>query len=237
MKIYLLAIFLLYCLCPIKAQPEVKLTEQMRPFSKGSFNALVMELPGKLEALQTVKKEWTSYIKKYKGKVSFNKKNNECLSDDAKIKAMSENTVDIYCKIVPKDADHFEVVVWFNLGIIYLSSKEYSEGMAAAELIMKDFSKIVFVNLYKEKLKAAEKVLDELKNELNKSEKEAQNFENDIKDFESDISKIQKKITKTKESLNANKEKQTKQKSEINSQEKTVETSKRELDAAKQKRK
>ncbi len=237
MKIYLIAIFLMYSLCSIKAQPEAKISEEVRPFSKGSFNALVMELPGKLEALQTVKKEWASYIKKYKGKVSYNKKTNEHICDDAKIKAMSENTVDIYCKIVPKDADHFEVIVWFNLGVVYLSSKEYSEGIAAAELIMKDFSKIVYVNLYIEKLKAEEKVLDKLKEELNKSQKEAQNFENDIRDFEAEISKIQKKITETKESLGANKEKQSKQKTEINGQEKTVGATKKELEAAKQKRK
>jgi hypothetical protein len=66
MKIFLIAIFLMYSLCSIKAQQEAKISEQVRPFSKGSFNALVMELPGKLEALQTVKKEWASYIKKYK---------------------------------------------------------------------------------------------------------------------------------------------------------------------------
>jgi len=236
MKVYFLAVFFL-SIVSLSAQPEVKISEQVRPFSKGTFNALVMELPGKLEAIQNVKKEWSNYIKKYKGKVSFNKKTNEYISDDATIKTMSDNTVDIYCKIIPKDADHFEVVVWFNLGIVYLSSKEYSQGMAAAELIMKDFTKIVYIDLYKEKLKAAEKVLEKLESEFKQSQKEAENFEDDIRNFEAEISKIQKKIASTKESLAANKEKQAKQKSEINSQEKIVEAGKRDLEAAKKKRK
>jgi len=237
MKIYLFSFFLLFSFVSIQAQPEAKISEQLRPFSKGSFNALVMELPGKLEALEMVKKEWSNYIKKYKGKVSFNKKAGEYLSDDATIKTMSENTVDIYCKIIPKDADHFEVVVWFNLGIVYLSSKEYSQGMAAAELIMKDFSKIIFIDLYKEKLKAEEKVLEKLDDDLKQSQREAERYEDDVRNYEAEISKIQKKISENKESLAANKEKQVKQKAEVNAQEKIVEASKRELEATKQKRK
>jgi peptidoglycan hydrolase CwlO-like protein len=237
MKHYFLLIFsILSSTVLLFAQPEPKISEQIRPSSKGSFNALVMELPGKLAALQTVKKEWEKYIKKYKGKVSFDKKTNEYLSDDTKIKEMSENTVDIYCKIIPKDADHFEVVVWFNLGIVYLSSKEYAQGMAAAEVLMKDFSKIVYLNLYKEKLKEDENILEKLNKALKQSQKEAQNFENNIKDFEADIAKIQKKITETKESLNSNKEKQAKQKTEIGAQQKVVDESKRAVETARRKR-
>jgi hypothetical protein len=195
-----------------------------------------MELPGKLKSLDLIEKEWKSYIKKYKGKVSYSKKTDELFSDDATIKEMSENTVDITCKIVPKDADHFEVVVWFNLGIVYLSSKEYAQGMAAAEVLLKDFSKIVYLNLYKEKLKEDETILEQLNKALKQSQKEAQNFENSIKDFEADIVKIQKKITASKESLNTNKEKQAKQKTEIGAQQKVVDESKRAVETARRKR-
>jgi hypothetical protein len=226
----------LFAFCYVSAQADPKISEQIRPNSKGSFNALVMELPGKLKSLDLIEKEWKSYIKKYKGKVSYSKKTDELFSDDATIKEMSENTVDITCKIVPKDADNFEVVVWFNLGIVYLSSKEYAQGMAAAQVIMKDFSKIVFLNLYKDKLKAEESVLKELNKELNKTQKEAESFEKNIKDYEADIVKIQKKIAKTKESLNSNKEKQINQKAEVDKQEKIVEATKNDVDAAKRKR-
>jgi hypothetical protein len=195
-----------------------------------------MELPGKLKSLDLIEDEWKSYIKKYKGKVSYSKKTDEVFSDDATIKEMSENTVDIICKIVPKDADNFEVVVWFNLGVVYLSSKDYAQGMAAAQVIMKDFSKIVFLNLYKDKLKAEESVLKELNNEFEKTQNEAESFERNIKDYEADIVKIQQKITKTKESLNSNKEKQLGQKAEIDKQEKIVEATKRDVEAAKRKK-
>lgn len=236
MKLALFVILIFFSLVSIQAQPDTKISEQIRPFSKGSFNAIVMVLPGKLEALGNLKKEWSNYIKRYKGKVSFNKKTSEYLSDDARIKTMSENTVDIYCKIVPKDAEHFEVIVWFNLGIVYLSSKEYSEGMAAAEQILKDFSDIVYINLYKDKLKNEEAELSKLNAELKKSQKEAQNFEDDIRKLEASISKIQKKIAENKESIITNKEKQTKQKTEINNQEKILSDTKKALDDAKRKR-
>jgi hypothetical protein len=235
-KSILILIASLFAFCDVSAQVDPKISEQIRPNSKGSFNALIMELPGKLKSLDLIEKEWKSYIKKYKGKVSYSKKTDELFSDDATIKEMSENTVDITCKIVPKDADHFEVVVWFNLGIVYLSSKEYAQGMAAAEVLLKDFSKIVFLNLYKEKLKEDETILEQLNKALKQSQKEAQNFENSIKDFEADIAKIQKKITASKESLNTNKEKQAKQKTEIGAQQKVVDESKRAVETARRKR-
>jgi DNA repair exonuclease SbcCD ATPase subunit len=237
MKNYIITlVFLLSALCYTSAQSDPKISEQIRSNSKGSFNALVMELPGKLKSLDLVEKEWKSYIKKYKGKVSYSKKTDEIFSDDAKIKDMSENTVDIICKIVPKNADNFEVVVWYNLGVVYLSSKEFSQGIAAAEVIMKDFSKIVFLNLYKEKLKAEEAVLKGLNKELDKTQKEAKTYERNVKDFESEIVKIQKKIAETKETLNSNKEKQNREKAEISKQEKIIEATKKDVEAAKRKR-
>ncbi len=237
MKKFLFTLILLFNALIILAQPEPKITEQIRSNSKGSFNALVMELPGKLSSLNTVKKEWGTYIKKYKGKVSFNKKADEYFSDDAKIKGMSENAVDIYCKIIPKDVENIEVIVWYNLGIIYLSSKEYSQGMAAAEGIMIEFSKLVYLNIFKEKLKEEEAMLKKMNTELKNTQKQAQSFEDKMKDYESEISKIQKKISENKELLATNKEKQAKQKSEINAQEKTIDNTLKEIDAAKRKRK
>jgi chromosome segregation ATPase len=150
---------------------------------------------------------------------------------------MSENAVDIYCKIIPKDVENIEVIVWYNLGIIYLSSKEYSQGMAAAEGIMIEFSKLVYLNIFKEKLKEEEAILKKMNTELKNTQKQAQSFEDKMKDYESEISKIQKKISENKELLAANKEKQAKQKSEINTQEKTIDNTLKEIDAAKRKRK
>ncbi len=236
MKKFLIILFLLCNSLFLSAQPEPKITEQIRSNSKGSFNALVMEIPGKLSSLNGAKKAWGTYVKKYKGKVSFNKKADEYFSDDAKIKGMSENAVDIYCKIIPKDVENLEVIVWYNLGIIYLSSKEYSQGMAAAEGIMIEFSKLVYLNLYKDELKEEEALLKKMNAELRKTQKQTQSFENKIKDFESEISKIQKKIGETKELLSSSKEKQTKQKSEISTQEKTIDNTLKEIEAAKRKR-
>lgn len=237
MKKFLSFLCFMFCGLFLWAQPAIKTSEQIRSNSKGNFNALVLELQGELSSLNAIKKEWAAHIKKYKGKVSYNKKADEYFSDDAKIKGMSENTVDIYCKIIPKDAQTLEVIVWFNLGIVYLSTKDYSQGIAAAEEILSDFSKLVNLNLNKEKLKAEEAILKKMKSELKSFEKEAQNYEDDIKDFESEISKIQKKIVETKDLLQGNKEKQSKQKTEIGTQEKTIDSILKEIETAKRKRK
>lgn len=218
------------------SQNEPKITEQIRQNSSGSFNALVMELPGKVSAVNSIKKEWGAFAKQFKGKTSFNKKADEYFTDDARIKEMSENTVDITAKIISKDAETIELIVWFNLGVTYLSSKEYSQGMGSAQTILKDFSKIVYVDLFKENLADEEKVLKEMNKELSSTKKEADSYEKKINSYREEIKKIEKKIAEVKEQEASNKEKQAKQKTEIDGQEKKIDAIKKEIEVLKRRK-
>lgn len=215
---------------------EAKISEQIKQNSNGSFNALVMELPGNIEAVKSVQKEWGSFVKKYKGKTKYNKKTAEYFTDDARIKEMSENTVDITAKVMPKDPETLELVVWYNLGVNYLSTKDYAQGMPAAQTMLIDFSKIVYVNLNKEILAEEEKLLSAMNANLKSTQKEANAFDKKIKSYENEIEKIEKKIATEKEAVAANTQKQAKEKAEISQQEKKIDSLKKEIDSLKRNR-
>jgi hypothetical protein len=211
------------------AQGDPKITEQIRQNSRGSFNAFVLEMPGTISSLKSVKSDLGSFLKAYKGKTSYNKKADEYLSDDAKIKAMSENTVDIYAKVVPKDAETLELVVWYNMGVVYLSSSEYPQGVAAAQTMLLDFSDRESVNMLKEQLDAEEKKLKEMNSGVKSLKKEAEGYVKSVNDYKEAIQKIEQKIAEIKEKEATNTKEQAKQKADVQEQEKKIEGLKKEI--------
>ncbi len=233
---YALIVFFTILAAHLFSQNQPTITEENRQNSKGNFNALVMELPGKISDADFVRNEWLRFVKKYKGKTSYNKKTDECFSDNAKIKSMSDNTVDITVKVISKDAQTLELIIWYNLGITYLSSKEYSEGIAVAETMLNDFAKLVYINNFKEILREEESLLKTMNRTLSSTKKEGEKFEKRISDYEDEIEKIKKKIVELKEEETANKSEQQKQKAEIDKQEKKIIDVKKEIDNLKKKR-
>lgn len=76
---------------------EFKILEENRSMSKGNANALIVNLPN--TSYKQVNKLWNKYLKNFKGKMKYNRKIDEYFSDNAEIKDMSENAVDIISKI------------------------------------------------------------------------------------------------------------------------------------------
>jgi hypothetical protein len=101
------------------AQVKSAIKEEVRAMSEGSFNAIVLELPA--TSADKVEDAWKSFMKKYKGKTKYSKKNKEFFTDDTEIKGMSDNTIDVYAKVEDRGDAGSELVVWFNLGVTYLS--------------------------------------------------------------------------------------------------------------------
>ena len=152
------------------AQLNVAVKEETKAMSKGNYNALVALLPG--TSIKDVERFWKQHLKKFKGKVRYERKVNEHVVDDATIKGMSDNTVDIYSKVEESGAEGVLLSVWFNLGASYLSSKDYSDRFPAGEKILLDFVDQVSVDLILDELKLQEKILKDRETELKKLEKE-----------------------------------------------------------------
>ncbi len=143
---------------------KLTLKEEVRANSKGTFPALVMEFP--TTTADKVKDAWESFIKEYKGKTNYSKKEKEFLTNDATIKEMSENTVDIYARVDDKADKGSSITVWFNLGITYLSQKEFPKQFEVASKMMDKFSQRVSSDLLEQLLKEEEKVLKNLESDL-----------------------------------------------------------------------
>ena len=77
------------------AQKAIKVSSTSEKFSAGNVDAFSVDI---YEADKDfVEKSWKKAMKKYKAKVKIK---SEIFADNALIKDMSENTVDVYAKIV-----------------------------------------------------------------------------------------------------------------------------------------
>ncbi len=212
------------------AQKELKISEETRAMSLGQFNCLVMQLPGTKK--KDVEGAWGDYVKKYKGKTKSNK-SGEQFTDDATIKDMSPNTVDIYAKVVdlPNNGGT-ELTVWFNVGLTYLSSKDFPQQYAAGDKLLREFAGTVSAALLAEELKAEEKKLKDFEEELKSLEKAKSGHDKDILNAKETIKKQEDNIRKSEEEIKANLKSQEDKQKQINDQKKAVEDAAARLKAA-----
>ena len=217
-----------------QAQIEAQVREESRPMSQGSFNALVMDLPGTQR--KEVESAWRKHIGQFKGgKTSFNKRSGEVFSDDIRLKEMSDNTVDVYAKVVDAK-DGTQIAVWFNLGAVYLSSNDFPERYPSADRLLKDFAKTLTNSLLADELKAQEKLQKTLEKELKSLERQQKSEEKNRQRQEEAIKKAEREIGKIDERLKENQELQGKKKAELEAQNRVVNEAKDKVKQAKRKR-
>jgi predicted nucleic acid-binding Zn-ribbon protein len=132
-----------------------------------------------------------------------------------------------------RGADGTAISVWFNLGVSYLSSKDFSDRYPAAEKILKAFANQVSADMIEDELKLAEKELKELEDLLKKLEKDEVQRTKDIEDYKATILKMEESITKAEDDIKKNEEDQGKTTIDIDEQEKIVEDIKTRLESVK----
>lgn len=223
----LLTVFLLVFSSSLFAQIELKVQEGTRSTSEGAANALILQLPN--TSYKQVNKLWGKYIKDYKGKTKYDRKTNEYFTDDAEVKDMSNNTVDITAKVNDKGEQGTELVVWFNLGVTYLSATEYPERYAIGEKIVRDFGLLVSADLIEEQLKIEEKKLVDYNEELKKLAQKKTAEDNNIKKQKENIAKAEESIKTSENVIAENAKEQDVQKTTIKEQEVLIEDIKRKL--------
>lgn len=206
MKTILIHILLIISCLHAISQNKITITEQTKSFVDGSHNALVVNIFEANDDL--IIKEWKRLMKDYKAKVSSK---DEIFADDAFIKKMSPNTVDIYAYSEKNSDGDFNLVVAFDLGGAYLSSTQHSDKYKTAEKILYEFA----VSTAKEAIKY------QLKDEehcLSKMEKAQQSLEREKEKLLKDIEDYKEKIVKTEDDIKANEKNQELKKLEINKQ-------------------
>ena len=193
------------------AQRKIKVHEEKEKIANGTNNALVVTIYDSSQ--DEIEKAWKKLMKDYDAKISHKK---EIFADDALVKDISPNTMDIYAFTRKISDEEFEIAVAIDLGGAFLSSSEHSSKYKVMENILHKFAVETTTDAIEDKKKDAEKILDGMVKEKENLEKENEKLANQIEDYKNKISKNESDIEKNK-SLKSDKEK------EIEAQKKLVE--------------
>ncbi|GAB4138500.1 MAG: hypothetical protein Fur0041_13510 [Bacteroidia bacterium] len=198
---------------------KIKVEEKNENIGGGKHNALVVSI---FDAKQEdIEKEWKSKMRGYDAKVSGK---DEIFADNALIKAMGENTMDIYARVEKVSDNECRLIVGFDLGGAWLSSSQHSNQFKEAKKIVEDFARKLTKDAIDDKRKDEEKKLSKLKDEQSDLEKKNADLKKDIEDYKA-------KIAKAEEDIKKNEESQAAKKKEIEEQQKKADDVKKRLDA------
>lgn len=181
---------------------KIKVKESNESIGEGSHNALVVTLYGVNPS--DAEDEFKSFMKGYDGKKSS--KGGAIFIDNALIKEMGANTIDIYGKANGNKGDaEITFIVAFDLGGVFLNSSEHKSQFNTAEKIVKDFAIKATKNAVEEQLKGAQKIQSKLEDNQKELEKENKNLNSDIEDYKAKIKRAEDDIVKNKSAQDAKK--------------------------------
>ncbi len=131
--------------------------------------------------------------KKFKGDKEKVKHSNEIYLDDALIKEISNNTIDIH-QIIEKEGTGLRYTVFFNLGGVFLDSKLNAKKFAYAEEIVNRIALKASEIRIDDILKEEQDKLEDFEDDQKKLVKEKENATEDIQDAKDLIAKREKEI-------------------------------------------
>ncbi len=189
---------------------KIKVSESNEKIGGGSHNALVVSIYESSQ--EAIEKEWRSLMKDYDAKVSTK---DGVFADNALIKAMGANTVDVYARTEKGKENEVKLIVAFDLGGAYLSSSQHSQQYSVAKDIVEKFARKMTKESIEDQLKAETKILNKLISQEKDLVSDQENLANDIKDWKAKIKKAEEDIVKKKAD-------QEKKKVEIATQQKVI---------------
>ncbi|HBF87099.1 MAG TPA: hypothetical protein DDX39_00545 [Bacteroidales bacterium] len=205
-KIILSALFIGIFFGISNAQRKIVVSEKNFSFVSGNQNSLVVNIYEADEDL--ILKQWKKLMKDYDAKVSSKK---EVFADNALIKNLSPNTVDVYAVTEKNQDGDFNLVVAIDLGGAYLSSSSHPDKYKTAERVIYDFAVETTKEAIKEQVKEQEKNLEKLQSEAAQLVKDKENLQKSIEDYKA-------KILQAEEDIKTNEKSQTDKTKEIENQ-------------------
>ncbi|MFT7121096.1 MAG: hypothetical protein ACJAZ9_001274 [Neolewinella sp.] len=202
---------------------SAQVTSQEMTHSRGSNDALILELPGASDKM--VGKLWPSWLKdnyKVKTKKVKKTKDGEMQSLNFSIPGVSTGgKVDMYSK-VRQSGSGSEVMIWIATPEGYISPNLDSRRYVEAEKMMMRFALAVSREQIELQIEEEEKALKDLEKDLDKLRKDKEGYEKDIADFE-------RKIEEARQSIEGNLGDQDNKGKEIEEQIRRIESTKRKL--------
>jgi hypothetical protein len=169
---------------------KLKVTEKNENLGGGKHNALSVPIYETDE--KTIIKEWKSLLKKYNAKNS--EVGDEQFGDNAVIKDISNNTIDIYWKLEKGAENTYKIVAAYDLGGAFLSSSTHSKEYKVIESIMYNFSMELVRKSMATQLKDAQR-------EAEKRDKKYQGLIKDNNELHSDIDGYKVKIKTAEDNI------------------------------------
>lgn len=199
---------------------KTKVEEGSENIGGGSNKALSVVIYGSND--NDIEKAWKSYIKDFNpDKVSTK---DGVFADNAKIKAISDNAVDVYAKTDAKKDGEVLFIVAFDLGGAFLNSSQHASQIKDAKKMLYDFAIKMTKEGMDEQIKAQAKVLEKLDDKQKDLVKDQEDLKKEIENNKAKIKKAEDDITKNKSDQEAKLK-------EIESQKKVIEELKKKKDA------
>ncbi len=186
-KIKLLVSLLVFSFLSVNAQNNFVVNEIRQIMSRGEQTGFEVPITGGKP--DVVKSNFEKWLKSYKAKVTSSKKTPEIFGDDAAIKVVSSNTVDIYATVIPSAAGA-TVYVFADLGGAFISSSAYPQQYAAMEALLKKFSQDQALQMVETQLSDEEKIAKNLNKEYETLKKDKDSY---IKEIEKAKAVIQQR--------------------------------------------
>ncbi|GLR17747.1 hypothetical protein GCM10007940_23620 [Portibacter lacus] len=164
--------------------------EQENSMSLGNKNALIIDV----QNVDT--KQLESYFKEYFkewGKVKYNRKASEYYMNEAKLKPVSSEKVNLYAKVEELNKAS-RLLVWIDNGDGFVNSEDFEKEYDAAAEMLVDFSIFVEKSLVEDELKEAEKNLGKMERDAKQLEKDNEKYKKAIEDARQKIQEMEEAI-------------------------------------------
>lgn len=171
------------------AQYSIKVKESKDDIGGGNNKCLTVSIYE--TTIDDVEKAWEKLMKSYNAKVSSKK---EIFADNALIKDLTNNTVDLYAKAIKKSDNEIQFLVAVDLGGAFLNSSEHSSQFKTMEKIVRDFAKKATLDGLENKLNNQQKVFEKRTKELEELIKDKEKLEKDIENYKEKIKKAEDDI-------------------------------------------
>jgi len=190
LKTILLAVFL----APVCLMAQT-VNEGNRAMTQGTNNAFIYTIDGLDDKeMEDVLKDYLKDFKSHRNP-KYSRRDNEFFVDDMEVDALSSNTIDVYARIEEQGDTRQDIIVWFDMGGVYLNSKDhpdavrYLEETWFPELGTMAYNRMVELELDEEedKLKDLNKDFDRLQKEQRKLEDAIEDYKEKIKEAEQDL--------------------------------------------------
>ncbi len=175
----------------VYAQEPLEVKSGTESFSVGTKDVLMIDIYEADEA--HTQKAWKKFLKGHKGKV---KAKSEIFADDLLIKSVSQNTFDVYSKIVTRGKKTV-LVCGVDLGGAFLNHTDHPEQYATFSRLLREFAVDLSKEAVKEQIKVQEKVFATL-------QKDKERLISDKKQKEKEIEQYKKKISENEAAIEQN---------------------------------